>query len=169
SMFYSSYFDYTGFGDFLKNRGMDEMYDADTMPGDHTGKQVEWGLLEEETLGAIRAQLKSYALTHRRFCLTYVPAAPHNPYDKIPKPFRKYKVKEVGDFTPVYLNESLYMDWVIASIIDELKQSGLLDKTLVVITNDHGEMLGGKEDGNIGHGWKITPQLANTPLIIMDP
>jgi len=78
-------------------------------------------------------------------------------------------MKEVGDFTPVYLNELLYMDWVIASIIDELKESGLLDNTLVVITNDHGEMLGGKEDGNIGHGWKITPPLANTPLIIMDP
>jgi membrane-anchored protein YejM (alkaline phosphatase superfamily) len=61
------------------------------------------------------------------------------------------------------------MDWVVASIIDELKESGLLDNTLVVITNDHGEMLGGKEDGQIGHGWVITPQLANTPLIIMDP
>lgn len=169
SMFYSSYFDYTGFRDFLKNRGLDEMYDADTMPGDHTGKQVEWGLLEEETLGAIRSQLKSYAQTHRRFCLTYVPAAPHNPFDKIPKAFQKYKMKEVGDFTPVYLNELLYMDWVIASIIDELKDSGLLNNTMVVITNDHGEMLGGKEDANIGHGWAITPRLANTPLIIMDP
>ena len=59
SMFYSSYFDYTGFRDFLKNRGLDEMYDADTMPGEHTGKQVEWGLLEEETFGAIRAQLRT--------------------------------------------------------------------------------------------------------------
>jgi arylsulfatase A-like enzyme len=168
-MFYSSYFDYTGFRDFLKNRGLDEMYDADTMPGEHGANRVEWGLLEEETLGAIRAQLKTYAQTHRRFCLTYVPAAPHNPYDKIPKAFRKYKMKEVGDFTPVYLNELLYMDWVVASIIDELKDSGLLDNTMVVITNDHGEMLGGKEDGHIGHGWAITPQLANTPLIIMDP
>ena len=34
------------------------------------------------------------------------------------------------------------MDWIITSLIDELKESGLLDKTLVVITADHGEMLG---------------------------
>src|SRR5579859_232899 len=168
-MFYSSFFDYTGFRDFLKNRGLDEMYDADTMPGQRGTQRVEWGLLEEETLGAIRSQLQKYAESHRRFCLTYVPAAPHNPYDKIPKRFRKYQMKEVGDFTPVYLNELLYMDWVLSSIVDQLKESGLLENTLVVITNDHGEMLGGKDDGHIGHGWAMTPELANTPLIIMDP
>jgi hypothetical protein len=168
SMFYSSYFDYTGFRDFLKNRGLDEMYDADTMPGQRKSERVEWGLLEEETLGAIRNQIQKYAQNRQRFCLTYVPAAPHYPYDKIPKPFRKFKMKEVDDFTPVYLNELLYMDWVLVSIIEQLKTSGLLDHTLVVITNDHGEMTGGK-DGHVGHGWAMTPELANTPLIIMDP
>ena len=60
------------------------------------------------------------------------------------------------------------MDWVMASIVDQLKESGLLDKTLVVITDDHGEMLGAN-GGPIGHGWVITPELANAPLIIMDP
>jgi hypothetical protein len=168
SMFYSSYFDYTGFRDFLKNRGLDEMYDADTMPGQRSTERVAWGLLEEETLGAIRNQLKKYAQGHQRFCLTYVPAAPHYPYDRIPKPFQKHKMKEIADFTPLYLNELLYIDWVLASILDELKQTGLLDNTLVVITNDHGEMLGGK-DGHIGHGWAVTPELANTPLILLDP
>jgi phosphoglycerol transferase MdoB-like AlkP superfamily enzyme len=168
SMFYSSYFDYTGFRDFLKNRGLDEMYDADTMPGQRGTERVAWGLLEEETLGAIRNQIKKYAQNQQRFCLTYVPAAPHNPFDKIPKRFQKYKMEEVGNFKPVYLNELLYMDWVLASIVDQLQESGLLDHTLVLITNDHGEMLGGK-DGHIGHGWVVTPELANTPLIVMDP
>ncbi|HLH52797.1 MAG TPA: LTA synthase family protein [Verrucomicrobiae bacterium] len=168
SMFYSSYFDYTNFRDFLKNRGLDEMYDADTMPGQRGTERVSWGLLEEETLTAIRAQLRKYSQNHQRFCLTYVPAAPHYPYDKIPKQFQKHKMEEFGDFTPLYLNELLYMDWVLASIVDELKDQGLLENTLVVITNDHGEMLGGKE-GHLGHGWAVTPQLANTPLILMDP
>jgi arylsulfatase A-like enzyme len=53
-------------------------------------------------------------------------------------------------------------------LIDELKESGLLDNTLVVITADHGEMLG-ENNGPVGHGWEITPDLANVPLIIMDP
>jgi len=48
-------------------------------------------------------------------------------------------MQKFGDLTPFYLNELLYMDWTISSIIDELKESGLLDKTMVVITADHGE------------------------------
>ena len=168
SLFYSSFLDYTGFRDFLKNRGIDELYDADTMPGRRTSERVSWGLREEETLGAIRSQIKKYAGGNQRFLLTYVPAAPHYPYDCVPEAFRHFKPSEVGDFTPLYLNELLYMDWVMASIVDQLKESGLLEKTLVVITDDHGEMLGA-EGSSIGHGWVITPELANAPLIIMDP
>jgi arylsulfatase A-like enzyme len=168
SLFYSSFLDYTGFRDFLKNRGIDELYDADTMPGPRKTERVSWGLREGETLGAIRNQIKRYAGGNQRFFLTYVPAAPHYPYDCIPEAFHHFKPCAVGDFTPMYLNELLYMDWVMASIVDELKESGVLDKTLVVITDDHGEMLGAN-DGPIGHGWVITPELANAPLIIMDP
>jgi hypothetical protein len=168
SLFYSSSFDYTGFGDFLKGRGIDEMYDANNMPGARAAENVSWGLKEETTLGAIRNQIKKYAQDKRRFFLTYVPAAPHYPYDSIPAQFRKFKKVAMNDYTPVYLNELLYMDWVLASIVDQLQESGLLDHTLVVITNDHGEMLG-SEGGPIGHGWAFTPELANTPLIVMDP
>jgi hypothetical protein len=168
SLFYSSFLDYTGFRDFLKNRGIDEVYDADTMPGPRKTERVSWGLREEETLGAIRNQIKRYAGGHQRFFLTYVPAAPHYPYDRVPAAFQRFKPGAIGDFTPLYLNELLYMDWVMASIVDQLKESGVLDKTLVVITNDHGERTG--EGGSpIGHGWALTPELANTPLIIMDP
>jgi len=52
--------------------------------------------------------------------------------------------------------------------MDELRDTGLLDKTLVIITDDHGELLGA-HGGPIGHGWLLTPDLANAPLIIMDP
>ena len=168
SLFYSSYLDYTGFRDFLSNRGMDQVYDADSMPGKRGAEHVSWGVKEEETLGAIRSQIKQYASGNQRFLLTYVPAAPHYPYDCVPEAFRQFKSSSVGDFKPLYLNELLYMDWVVASILDQLKESGLLDKTLVVITDDHGEMLG-EQGGRIGHGWVVTPELANAPLIIMDP
>jgi phosphoglycerol transferase MdoB-like AlkP superfamily enzyme len=168
SLFYSSTFGYTGFGDFLRERGIDEMYDADSMPGSRKVERISWGLLEEETLGAIQSQIKKYARTNQPFFLTYVPAAPHYPYDGLPSRFKHFNPGEYGDFTHKYHNELLYMDWVLASILDQLNESGLLDKTLVVITADHGELLGAK-GGPIGHGWEVTPELANVPLIIMDP
>jgi phosphoglycerol transferase MdoB-like AlkP superfamily enzyme len=168
SMFYSSFFDYTDFRDFLRNRGLEGMYDADTMPGTRKTKPVSWGLEETETLVAIRQQIKTYASGKQKFFLTYVPAAPHNPFDGTPRQFQKKKMEKIGDLSPFYFNELLYMDWTISSILDQLKESGLLDKTLVVITADHGEMLG-ENGGPVGHGWAMTPELANVPLIIMDP
>lgn len=168
SLFYSSYLDYTGFRDFLSHRELDELYDADTMPGERTTERVSWGLREEETLGAMRSQIKQYAADGRRFFLTYVPAAPHFPFEKVPAQFLKFPPQEVGNHTPAYLNELLYMDWVIASLLDQLKESDLLEHTLVIITDDHGELLGAK-GGPIGHGWLLTPTLVNAPLIILDP
>src|SRR5207245_9013358 len=109
-----------------------------------------------------------YPSLHPRFFLTYIPAAPHYPYDSTPKQFSKFKAGELGDYTPFYLNALLYMDWLIASLLEQLQDSGLLEQTVVVITNDHGELLGAN-GGPIGHGWAITPELVNTPLIIIDP
>jgi hypothetical protein len=168
SLFFSSLFDYAGFRDFIQQRGLEEMYDADNMPGPRKTERVSWGLHEEETLGAMRAQIQKYAKTNRRFFLTYVPAAPHYPFDGVPPAFRRFKSGELGDFTPFYWNDLLYVDWVMASIMDQLKDSGLLEQTLVVITDDHGERLG-EHGGPIGHGWALTPELANVPLIVMDP
>jgi arylsulfatase A-like enzyme len=168
SMFYSSFLDYTGFRSFLQGRGFDAVYDAESMPGERTTEPVAWGLREEETLGAIQRQIKAYGSNHQRFFLTYVPAAPHYPYERVPDRFHKYKPGEMGDYSPLYYNELLYIDWVLASIVEELESSGLLDKTVVIITNDHGEMLG-DHGGPIGHGFILSPELANTPLIIMDP
>ena len=168
SLFFSSLFDYAGFRDFLNQRGIDEMYDAHNMPGPRRGEQVSWGLREEDTLQAIQGQIRKYAAGRQRFFLTYIPAAPHYPYDAVPDRFRKFKTVRMGDYTPQYLNELLSMDWVMASILDQLKESGLLENTLVIITNDHGEKTGANGE-SIGHGWTLTPQLANTPLIILDP
>jgi len=167
-LFYSSYIDYTSFRDFLARRDLDAIYDADTMPGPRKIPQVSWGLKEEVTADAIREQIKKYATQKTKFFLTYTPVAPHNPFDGTPAQFKKFKPDTLGDYTPQYLNELLYMDWNITSILDELKSSGLLDRTLVIITADHGEMLG-QNGGPIGHGWAVTPELANIPLIIMDP
>jgi hypothetical protein len=168
SLFYSSFLDYTGFRNFLAGRGLDAVYDAETMPGERKTEAVAWGLREEETLAAIQGQIKTYASGKQPFFLTYVPAAPHYPYEKVPERFHKYKPAEMGDYSPLYYNELLYMDWVLASIVQQLDDSGLLDKTVVIITNDHGEMLG-EHGGAIGHGFQLNPELVNTPLIVMDP
>jgi len=168
SLFYSSFLGYTDFRGFLSGRGLDTIYGANTMPGPRKFPPVDWGLREEVTLAAMQQQIKEYAAEKKKFFLTYVPAAPHNPFDSISDRFRKRHLRQMDDFTPAYLNSLNYMDWIMSSLIDQLKASDLLDKTLVIITDDHGEMLG-ENGGSIGHGWAVTPKLVNIPLIVMDP
>lgn len=168
SLFYSSFLDYTNFRDLLRGRGLAKVYDADTMPGERKTERVKWGLKEEETLGAIQEQLRAYGRSRGPFCLTYVPVCPHHPFDGVPERFRQFPMRQMGDLTPRYLNELLYMDWIITQLLDTLRETGLLDHTLVVITSDHGELTGAR-DGLIGHGWLLDPELTNVPLIILDP
>ncbi len=168
SVFDSASLDYTGFRDFLRGRGIDTMYDVDTMPGRGDEQPVSWGLREGVTLKAIQSQIRQYAASRQKFFLSYFPVAPHQPFDGLPPEFGKSPTTNRDDYVPKYENELLYLDRVIAAIVDELKNSGLLDRTLVIITDDHGEMLG-ENGGPIGHGWAVTPKLVNIPLIIMDP
>ena len=60
---------------------------------------------------------------------------PHIPYDP-PEPF----ASEFAD--NLYAGEIAYTDHCIGRVIKKLKELGLYDSTLIIITSDHGEMLG---------------------------
>lgn len=171
SLFYSSFQTYERWGDYLRFHSIDSLYDASNMPGRENGEKVSWGLKEDVTLEAMKNQFAIHATNHTKFFLTYVPAAPHMPFDTDVKRFEKFDngfPNLTKDYSGRYKNQLLYIDWVLASILDELGRLKLLDKTLVVITDDHGEMVGENHD-HLGHGWNVEPRLCNVPLIILDP
>jgi arylsulfatase A-like enzyme len=60
----------------------------------------------------------------------------------------------------------LYVDAQVARIYDALARRGLLDRTIVIVTSDHGETLG--ERGQMGHGWLYNSVL-EIPLIVRYP
>lgn len=51
--------------------------------------------------------------------------------------------------------------------LETLRERGILEETLVILTSDHGEFLG--EYGLIGHGHSITPEVAYVPTVIYSP
>jgi arylsulfatase A-like enzyme/Flp pilus assembly protein TadD len=67
----------------------------------------------------------------------------------------------------LYAGEIAYTDYCIGQVIAELKTLGLYDSTLIVITGDHGEMLG--EHGEPYHGYFIYQSAIKVPLIIKLP
>lgn len=85
---------------------------------------------------------------------------PHEEYAP-PEPF---KSKFIGN---PYDGEIAYTDKYIGEVIDKLKELGLYDSTLIIITADHGEMLG--EHGESSHGFFIYQPAIHVPLVIKHP
>ena len=67
----------------------------------------------------------------------------------------------------MYNAEVAYQDAQVGAFLQALKQSGRLDRTLVVICSDHGEHLGEKQ--LIGHSISLYNELVQVPLMIHDP
>lgn len=85
---------------------------------------------------------------------------PHDPYEP-PAPFRARYEKQPYD------GEVAYVDSALAALFSYLEENGLFDKTLVVLTGDHGESLG--QHGEITHGYLAYNTTLWVPLIIASP
>lgn len=101
---------------------------------------------------------------------------PHGPYDA-PEPFATMFLKEGArlsagvpngdELLARYDAEVAYMDHHFGRLLDRLRQRGLYDAALIVVTADHGELLG--EHGRIGHGETLTEPELRIPLILKKP
>jgi arylsulfatase A-like enzyme/tetratricopeptide (TPR) repeat protein len=85
---------------------------------------------------------------------------PHAPYAP-PEPYAdRFKADP-------YSGEVAYVDAELGKLLDEIDKGGGLNKTLVVLTGDHGEALG--EHGEMGHGYFAYNATIRIPLIIAGP
>jgi len=66
-----------------------------------------------------------------------------------------------------YDGEIRYTDAVLERLVSGLKERGLWDSTLVVITSDHGEEFA--EHGYWGHGNDLMPEKLRVPLVVKLP
>lgn len=74
--------------------------------------------------------------------------------------------EEIREARAVYLGLIAEVDAQIGRILDHLRQSGELDETLVIVSSDHGEMLG--DHWCWGKGGWFDPSY-HLPLVIRDP
>ena len=85
---------------------------------------------------------------------------PHAPYSP-PEPFNeKFK-------NDPYSGEVAYVDSELGKLFDYLKRNELMEKTLIVLTGDHGEALG--DHGETTHGYFAYNSTLWIPLIIAGP
>jgi arylsulfatase A-like enzyme/Tfp pilus assembly protein PilF len=85
---------------------------------------------------------------------------PHTPYDP-PEPYRsRYSGK-------LYVGEIAWTDELVGRLTSWLEAQRLLERTVVVVTGDHGESLG--EHGESTHAFFIYDSTTRVPLIVRTP
>ncbi|MFN8059331.1 MAG: sulfatase-like hydrolase/transferase [Vicinamibacterales bacterium] len=85
---------------------------------------------------------------------------PHAPYDA------PDRLVSTGAHA-AYDNEVAYVDRELGRTLQELQSHGLLERTLIIVTSDHGESLG--EHGESTHGLFAYESTLRVPLVMVGP
>lgn len=112
-----------------------------------------------------------------------LPPAPFaGEYSGVPATARRASKIEIGAITDeihvpppdsirlmvdLYDESIRYLDSQIGALLDSLKNRGVLDRTLVIVTSDHGESWG--EHGMMFHGHSLYRDQTDAPLIVKLP
>ena len=67
----------------------------------------------------------------------------------------------------LYADSLVYVDALISRLFDHLQKTGLWDKTLIVLTGDHGQAV--YEHGFAAHGSALFDEVLRVPLLIRAP
>ena len=139
--------------------GLDQGFDeyADNMPPGPHDKAAEERKGGDTTRLALDFLQGSRNKPFFLFLHYYDPHAPYEPPEPFASRFRD---------SP-YAGEIAYVDDCIGRVVAKLKELGLYDSTLLVITGDHGELLG--EHGEAYHSFFIYEGAVKVPLVVRRP
>lgn len=164
----SGYLDYVNQEAFLTGRGFGQLLDGK----DFGGEQVNsWGvsdaLLVDNTLEWIDRE------PGRPFYAVAWTQASHHPYD--PQPGQATTDFFAGRPAPEdawdlgrYLDTLAEVDRQLGRLFDGLRQRGLDDDTIVIVTGDHGESFGDPH-ATWGHGFRLWDTGLRVPLMVWSP
>jgi hypothetical protein len=172
-------FDYYGFPDYLLADGLDR-FETQDLSGPPLHAHESAPLVNDAAAddGALLPMLRSWLDAQGRgptFTVLHF-GATHAPYFQKPgfTPFSAGDIARLRPELPVARRESLarywnalrYLDEVQDQILQEYGRRGLLDRTLVLATSDHGENFHGAAMGRLED---VRPQTLHVPLWVRPP
>jgi len=86
---------------------------------------------------------------------------------KVPQSDPPESRKEIEDMINLYDGEIAYLDQEVGRLFDELKAMGLYDRSLIIVTADHGEAF--FEHGYWEHSQTLYEEMVRIPLIVKWP
>jgi len=129
----------------------------------------------EVVTAEVKTWLASPAARHEPFFVFAHYMDPHDPY--FVHPFNGEGYARVANPNPpasvadfyrkLYDGEIAYLDEQLGVLFDDLRARGLYDRTLIVLTADHGEEF--QEHGGWWHGTTLYDEQIHVPLIVKPP
>ncbi len=155
---------------FLLNRGYDDIWDYRAMPGENL--LFSWGVEDRCLIDAMIRWIDRGR--DKPFFLMAWTEATHHPYQLAPGqpvidffPDKQHLPADESDLGK-YLNTLVEADRQLGRLFEALRERGLADDTLVVITGDHGEAFGSPHK-TYGHGGKLFEENLHVPLVLWNP
>jgi arylsulfatase A-like enzyme len=152
-----------GYWYFFKDAGFERGFDVvdsraapkvASIEGDQTSNSDEQSDAVIELLGAPE-------LTSRRFFMWAHYVDPHAEYAAHPEHDFGSKPRDRYD------GEVAFVDHHVGRVLDALARAPFAERTVVIVTSDHGEAFG--EHGMIRHGFELWEELVRVPLLVKLP
>ncbi len=168
SFIHTGYLQYTNQDGFLKDRGFDELLDIENLGGQVVSS---WGGDDRQLVDAVlqwidkdRSQPFYVVAWTNESHHPYEPAPHHSFVDFFgngPRPPDDYDLGR-------YLNTVRSVDHELGRLFDGLRERGLDQDTLVVVTGDHGEAFGHPHP-TWGHGARLYEENVWVPMLLWSP
>lgn len=153
---------------FFEGRGFSEIVRGADL--DEVGKLTSWGVQDR----VLFDRMIQWIEAHRRepfFLMAWTDQTHHpyklgggqDPFDSLPT-----GVQDTDGSLRRYLALVREADRQVGRLLDSLRAWGLAEKSLVVITGDHGEAFGGLHHVS-GHGFTVYDEEVKVPLIVWNP
>jgi hypothetical protein len=150
--------------------------------------KVTWAEIIADSEEVTRTAIEWIEGAQRPFFLVLHTSDPHDPYDP-PKEFDRYMPEYEGSvdgfvtrYKPaqldsadrqriraLYEGEIAFNDHSFGSLVDHMKERGIFDDTLIIVTSDHGEEFWEYGPYRRGHGHAVTQAQIRVPLIVTFP
>jgi arylsulfatase A-like enzyme len=154
---------------FLAGRGFDVVWDVNSMGAPYL---FTWGCEDRHMVDGLFKWIDQDPAGMPFFALTWTQQT-HHPY-RLAEDAEKIDFFKGGPLPNDdwdlgnYLNAVRIADTQIGRIIDGLKQRGLAEDTLLVITGDHGEAFGSPHP-TYGHGPRVWEENLHVPFVLWNP
>ena len=148
--------------DLFTNNGITEQYCYENLP---KGPNPEHTGIARNEIDAVSFLMKKLDATKEPFFGVYWSFIPHHPYSDYGE---EYQIRPPKRSRDRYYNNLRTLDVQLRRVVDHLRETKLLDRTILVFVGDHGEAFG-QHPGVFAHAVGTFGETFRAPLIIYQP